>query len=890
MPQDDMNGKDMPPVYDPHGAESRWYRHWEEKGYFHAGAGTGKPPFSMVIPPPNVTGVLHIGHALNNTLQDVMARRKRMQGFEVLWMPGTDHAGIATQNVVEKQLDREGTDRHSLGREKFVERVWQWKQEYGGTIISQLKRLGCSCDWERERFTMDEGCSLAVRTVFKQLYDQGLVYRGEYIINWCPRCHTALSDIEVEHREKSGHLWHLRYPIEGRDDFMVVATTRPETMLGDTAVAVHPSDSRYEDIVGETALLPFMDRRLPVVADAFVDPGFGTGAVKVTPAHDPNDFHLGKRHGLDAVNVLGPDGVVNQNGGSFCGMDRYRARSEIVHQLGRLGLIDKVEEHVHAVGHCYRCDTEIEPYLSTQWFVRMQELASEAIAAVRDGRTRFIPSRWEKIYFDWMEGIRDWCISRQLWWGHRIPVWYCRSCGEMTVAVETPGQCRCGSGRLEQDPDVLDTWFSSGLWPFSTMGWPEHTPELEAFYPTSVLTTAHDIIFFWVARMMMLGLKFMKEVPFRQVCVTALVRDYEGKKMSKSSGNVIDPIDVIEVYGTDALRFSLASIAVPGRDINLSEERIEGSRNFVNKIWNAARLVLVNLDDDAAREEAGDDESRELVDRWIVSRLGGLIETVDLSLEAFNFSAACKALHQFFRGDYCDWFLELAKPGFYGSDPVRARQVRRTASTVLECTLRLMHPVMPFVTEELWQRMPSTGESVMVAPWPSARSFQRDAGAEEQMAVIQSVVTGIRSARSEHSIPPAGRLSAVLVCDSKTGIILGEHGWYLESLAGLSAMEFAGSPPGGDFGIRVVAGGVEVYLAWSGGVNAAEEIDRLGRRVARVEKELERVISKLSNPAFISRAPADVVEGERKKQQELHLKREKLNCQISAVNSMRGSK
>ena len=599
----------MPTAYDPRDVEGRWYELWEDRGYFHAGVDSGRPPFSMVIPPPNVTGVLHMGHALNNTLQDVIARRARMQGFEVLWMPGTDHAGIATQNVVERQLEREGTDRHALGREKFVERVWEWKEQYGGTIIRQLKRLGCSCDWERERFTMDDGCSLAVRTVFKELYDQGLIYRGTYIINWCPRCHTALSDIEVEHEEKAGHLWHIRYPLEDGSGNVVVATTRPETMLGDTAVAVNPADGRYADLVGRMVILPLVGRRIPMITDKFVDPEFGTGAVKVTPAHDPNDFDIGLRHSLEQVNILNPDGTINENGGRYAGMDRYAAREAVVADLAERGLLEKVEDYQHAVGHCYRCHTEVEPYLSLQWFVKMKELALPGIEVVRDGRITFTPKRWEKIYFEWMENIRDWCISRQLWWGHRIPVWYCEDCGEVLVAVQTPEACPCGSRDLRQDSDVLDTWFSSGLWPFSTMGWPAGTPELDVFYPTSVLVTAFDIIFFWVARMIMLGLRFMGDVPFRDVFVTALVRDYEGKKISKSSGNVIDPLDVIEVYGTDALRFTLASIAVPGRDINLAEERIEGSRNFVNKVWNAARLVISNLGD---HEPAGGLDGRRL--------------------------------------------------------------------------------------------------------------------------------------------------------------------------------------------------------------------------------------------------------------------------------------
>ena len=883
---DESQGTRMPKIYDPLAVEGRWYRYWEERGYFHARADTGKRPFSQVIPPPNITGVLHMGHALNNTLQDIIARRRRMQGYEVLWMPGTDHAGIATQNVVERAIAKDGVDRHQLGRQAFVERVWRWKEEYGGTIISQLKRLGCSCDWERERFTMDDGCSLAVRTVFKGLYDQGLIYRGKYIVNWCPRCHTALSDIEVEYKEKSGHLWYVRYPLQDGSGHVVVATTRPETMLGDTAVAVHPDDERYAGMVGKTVILPLVERRIPVITDEFVDPGFGTGAVKVTPAHDPNDFEIGERHGLERVNVLNPDSSINENGGSYRGMDRYEAREAVLADLEERGLLEKTEDHVHAVGHCYRCQTEIEPYLSIQWFVRMEPLALEGIKAVRDGRIKITPRRWEKIYFDWMENIRDWCISRQLWWGHRIPVWYCRECGNIIVEVEEPERCGCGSDDLEQDPDVLDTWFSSGLWPFSTMGWPERTPVLEEFYPTSVLTTAHDIIFFWVARMIMLGLHFMGDVPFREVFVTALVRDFEGKKMSKSSGNVIDPIDVIDVYGTDALRFTIGSIAVPGRDINMSEERIEGNRNFVNKIWNAARLVLANLEEYQPCEEGLIGGEPELADRWILSRMASVISRVDAAMEEYNFSMAGKALYQFVWGEFCDWFLELVKPRLYRGSPEEKNVARDVAWRVLECSLRLLHPFMPFVTEELWQRLPGTGESIMVAPWPSPGEFEEDPEAEAEMGLIQLVVTGIRSARSEHQIPPGGKLDAVLVCeDDEAAGILEREREHLETLAGLSGMRFSGAAPGEGYGIRVVTEGVQAYLSWESGVDPAEEIERLTRRLDKVEAELERCVAKLSNERFIENAPPEVVEKEREKQRELLGKRDKLNGQIEALRA-----
>ena len=642
-------------------------------------------------------------------------------------------------------------------------------------------------------------------------------------------------------------------------------------------------------MAGQNVILPLVGREIPVITDDFVDPEFGTGAVKVTPAHDPNDFEIGLRHDLERINILDPDATVNENGGRYSGMDRYAAREAVVADLEEQGLLERVDDYQHSVGHCYRCATEVEPYLSIQWFVRMGELARAGIDAVRDGRIAFTPKRWEKVYFDWMENIRDWCISRQLWWGHRIPVWYCDDCGGLVVDVEPPSACPCGSTSLRQDPDVLDTWFSSGLWPFSTMGWPEETPELKTFYPTSVLVTAFDIIFFWVARMIMLGLRFMGDVPYREVFVTALVRDFEGKKMSKSSGNVIDPVDMIEAYGTDALRFTVASIAVPGRDINLAEERIEGNRNFVNKIWNASRLVLANLEGYEARAGGPDEQDLELVDRWILGRLAGLISGLDEWMDAYNFSAAGKALQQFFWGEFCDWYLELAKPRFYRGTERERLTAQAVACRVLECSLRLLHPFMPFVTEELWQRLPGAGESIMLAPWPDAGDFRPDLEAEEQMEVVRSVVVGMRSARSEHGIPPSGRLSAVLVCDAETRGILEEYRRYTESLAGLSGMSFAACAPGGEFGIRVVVRGAQVYLAWEQGVDAGEEIERLGKTLAKVEIDLERATAKLANEGFTGKAPPEIVARERAKQVELREKRERLAAQIAALGNARGS-
>ncbi|MBE0616723.1 MAG: valine--tRNA ligase, partial [Proteobacteria bacterium] len=681
--------------YDPHAIEEKWYERWVSAGLFHADPASARPGYSIVIPPPNVTGNLHMGHALNNTLQDVLARYKRMDGFEVLWMPGTDHAGIATQNVVERMLAAEGTNREALGREAFVERVWKWREESGGTIIRQLRRLGASCDWERERFTMDEGLSRAVREVFCRLFDEGLIYRGDYITNWCPRCHTALSDLEVEHEDAEGRLWHLRYPFRDGSGEVVVATTRPETMLGDTAVAVHPDDERYHEHVGKTLVLPLVGREMPLIADGAVDPAFGTGAVKVTPAHDPNDFAMGLRHGLPQVAVIGKDGTMTpEAGAAYAGLDRYEARKRVLADLEAAGALLKEERHAHAVGHCYRCHTVIEPLVSRQWFVKIQPLADAALDAVRDGRTRIVPAQWEKTYYHWMENIRDWCISRQIWWGHRIPAFTCAACGELTVAREDPAVCpRCGADRLEQETDVLDTWFSSALWPFSTMGWPDRTPELAKFYPTSALVTGFDILFFWVARMLMMGLKFMGDVPFRDVYIHALVRDEQGQKMSKSKGNVIDPLEVIDRFGADAFRFTLCAFAAQGRDVRLSTERIEGYSRFVNKVWNAAKFALMNLADfdPAAPEVAFADLLPQ--DRWVLTRLRAAAAEVRRGIEAYEFDKAASAVYQFLWREFCDWYIEMAKGPLYRIDAPEARLgTQQTLVRALDAIFRLLHP------------------------------------------------------------------------------------------------------------------------------------------------------------------------------------------------------
>ncbi len=875
--------EEIPKVYNPADVEEKWYSFWEEQGFFHARCNPEKEPFSIVIPPPNVTGSLHMGHALNNSLQDFIIRRKRMQGMEALWLPGTDHAGIATQNVVERKLAERGLTREDLGRERFLEEVWAWKEKYGSTIISQLKRLGCSCDWERERFTMDEGCSRAVRAVFVRLYQEGLIYRGDYIINWCPRCKTALSDIEVEHEEIDGKLWYIRYDLKDSDEFFYVATTRPETMLGDTAVAVNPHDSRHRHLIGRTAILPLVGRELPIVGDDFVDPEFGTGLVKVTPAHDPNDFEIGKRHNLQEVNIFTEDAVVNQAGGKYAGLDRYEARNAVVRDLESMGYILKVEQHRHGVGHCYRCHTAIEPYLSRQWFVSMKSLAEPGIEAVKDGRIRFTPSRWEKVYFDWMYNIRDWCISRQLWWGHRIPAWHCVKCGEMVVSETDPSSCSCG-GELEQDPDVLDTWFSSGLWPFSTLGWPDETEDLRYFYPTSVLVTAFDIIFFWVARMIMNGIHFMGDVPFREVFFTALIRDESGKKMSKSSGNVIDPLEVIERYGADALRFTLGFIAVPGRDIFLSRERIEGSQHFCNKIWNASRLVLMNLRDFRPQEVREEELDLTLEDRWIRSALSRLISMVDDYFENYNFSEACKALYDFFWGDFCDWFLEMAKVRFYGDDSQARKTAQYVTWSTLECFLRLLHPIMPFITEEIWQRLPREGNSIMVAPWPQALPGHVDERAEREMDFLREVVTCIRRIRSELKIKPSQRIQAILKAGGEEALkIVKENIKHILSLAGLSRLDVDEEVKDPSGYARGVVGSTEIFLPLREAVSFDEEVARIEKELKKLEVDASKAQAKLSNDQFLSRAPLEVVHKERKKLAEITLKMEKLREQLELL-------
>ncbi|MGK7344932.1 MAG: valine--tRNA ligase [Candidatus Nitrospinota bacterium M3_3B_026] len=870
---------DLGKRYEPKKAEERWSREWIEKDAFHAEDESEKPPFSIVIPPPNVTGALHIGHALNNTLQDILVRYKRMDGHNALWMPGTDHAGIATQNVVERQLLAEGTDRRALGREKFIERVWKWREEYGGRITGQLKRMGASLDWERERFTMDEGLSRAVREVFVSLYEQGLIYQGEYMINWCPRCHTALSDVEVEHHERGGHLWSIRYPVEGADKEFVIATTRPETMLGDTAVAVHPEDERYKNLVGKTAVLPIVNRKIPIIADEYVDREFGSGALKITPAHDPNDFEIGERHGLPMLKVIGDDGSMTAEAGApYAGEDRFKARRMIVERLEELGLLAKVEDHRHAVGQCYRCHNIVEPNVSKQWFVRMKPLAGPAIEAVEDGRVRFYPKNWENLYFDWMKKIRDWCVSRQIWWGHRIPAWTCAGCGEVSVLREDPERCpKCGSADMEQETDVLDTWFSSALWPFSTMGWPEKTKTLETFYPTSVLVTSFDIIFFWVARMIMMGLKFTGDVPFRKVYIHALVRDAEGQKMSKSKGNTIDPIEIMEKYGADSMRMTLAALAAQGRDIKLSEERIEGYRNFVNKLWNASRFALMNLEGFDLTGVSVKRNDLDIADRWILSRLQKTTAAVREAFEEFKFNEAAGRLYHFVWGEFCDWYLEMIKPRLTDKEP-GGDAARNVLAFTLERTLRLLSPIMPFVTEELWEKVKPGGGLLALAEYPKVDDALIDEEAEEEMGAVMDVTVAIRNIRAELGAKPSTGLDAVILArdDEKLLDVLRRQGPFIGKLANAKITVITDPSEKPENALVGVAGGAEVFVTPPSPATDEQSRARAEKELARMEKEIEFFERKLSNKKFVENAPQEVVEKDRARLEDYKEKARKL--------------
>ncbi len=872
-----MADDSLPKGYEPHEIEARWRARWETEQTFKADPAAAGEPYCIVIPPPNVTGSLHIGHALNLTVQDVLCRHARQKGKNVLWVPGSDHAGIATQNVVERQLAQEGKTRHDLGRSAFIERVWSWKAEYGGKIQSQIRAMGASVDWSRERFTMDEGLSAAVRKVFVKMYDDGLIYKGDYIINWCIRCHTALADDEVEHEPQRATLWHIAYPLEDGGGRLVVATTRPETMFGDTAVAVHPEDPRYQKFIGKKVRLPLTDRLIPVIADAYVEREFGTGALKVTPAHDHNDWKLGEKHKLEALSVIDENGLMNNKAGRFAGLPKEEARSLAVEALRADGLLVKEESLDHSVGHCYRCHSVVEPLVSTQWFVATTKLAPKARAAV-PSETRIIPDLWEKTYYNWLDNIHDWCISRQIWWGHRIPAWTCQDCGKLIVAAEAPGACACGSTSLVQEEDVLDTWFSSALWPFSTLGWPEKTPDLAKYYPTAVLVTAFDILFFWVARMMMMGQYIMGGAPFRDVYIHALVRDAEGRKMSKSTGNVIDPLEMIKKFGTDSLRFTLAVSAALGRDIRMSEERIEGNRHFVNKLWNAARFALMNFDGvPAAPLPSRSDEN--LHHAWILHRLEQLKDDVSAAFAAYRFNDGAQGLYRFIWNEFCDWYLELIKPDMQAGGE-RAESARAVLNTVLRETLVLLHPVMPFVTAEIWSALPgNAGTDIAGQRYPASRSDCLNLEDAARMELIQGVIGAVRTIRAELNIAPSLRLGALVrpASDADRELLLA-HAGVIKTLARLESLAVEPGLEIPKASASSVVSGNEVIVPLTGAVDFEAELARIAKELAKIDKDLEQINRKLGNPAFVDKAPAEIVEKERAKAAELTDARQKLTA------------
>lgn len=856
--------RELPKVYEPKEVESSIYEMWEKGGYFHAEKDENKKPFTIVMPPPNVTGQLHMGHAMDATLQDTLIRFKRMQGYNALWIPGVDHAGIATQIKVEEVLRKEGKTRYDLGREKFLERVWDWKRQYGNRIVEQQKKLGSSCDWERSRFTMDEVCSKAVREVFVSLYEKGLIYKGSRIINWCPHCATALSDAEVEYVDKPGHLWHLRYPLSDGSGDVIVATTRPETMLGDSGVAVNPADERYQSIVGKTCILPLMNKEIPIVADDYVDMAFGTGCVKMTPAHDPNDFEVGLRHNLEVIRVIDDNGKINALGGQYEGLDRYEARKKIVADLEEQGYLVKVEAHQHNVGTCYRCHNDVEPLISAQWFVKMEPLAKEAIRVVKEGETRFVPERFSKTYLNWMENVRDWCISRQLWWGHQIPAWYCADCGHVTVSREDAACCaKCGSKNIERDPDVLDTWFSSALWPFETLGWPEKTEDLDYFYPTDVLVTGYDIIFFWVARMIFSGCEHAKKTPFHTVLIHGLVRDDQGRKMSKSLGNGIDPLEIIEKYGCDALRMNMVTGNSPGNDMRFYTERCEAMRNFANKLWNASRYVLQNLEE-GAKNELPTLEKLEISDKWILSKLNTLIAEVTENLEKYELGIAVQKIYDFIWDCYCDWYIELTKARLYGEEPERKETARQVLVYVLDQFLRLLHPFMPFITEEIWQSIPHEGEALIVAQWPKYEDALAFPTEEAQMESVMNAIRAVRNRRAEMNVPPSKK-TALYVVTSKPDVFQEGRG-FVERLAYAAEMTLCDAEPAGyEDMVCCTTVDAKLYIPMGQLVDVAKELERIEKEIAKNQKNLMATESKLQNEKFTARAPESVVNAEREK-------------------------
>ena len=877
---------DLPKVFDHASVDKKWYDFWERIGAFQANPNSKRRPFSMVLPPPNVTGWLHIGHALNQTLPDIVARWRRMQGFDVLWLPGTDHAGIATQNVVEKQLLAQGMAREDLGREAFEARVWDWATESRKTITGQMRMLGSSVDWSRERFTLEKNLSTAVRRVFVSLYDEGLIYRGKYMVSWCPRCRTALSDLEVEHKETNGRLYYIRYPYATGKGSVTVATTRPETMLGDTGVAVQPKDKRYCALVGQWVRLPVVNRELRIIADEFVDPEFGTGAVKVTPAHDPNDFAMGQRHGLTQVSVIDEDGRMTKEAGPYAGQDRFEARVGLVEQLDREGLLVRVEEHRHAVGHCQRCGTIIEPLVSQQWFIKIGPLAEPAIQLVKEGRIQFFPENWTKTYFEWMTNVHDWCISRQLWWGHRIPAWHCDVCGEMYVQEVAPQRCACGEA-LRQETDVLDTWFSSGLWPFSTMGWPEPTVDLARYYPTNLLITAHDIIFFWVARMIMLGIKFGGDVPFEKVYITSLVRDEHGQKMSKSKGNVINPLELMEEIGADGFRFTLAALASPGVDISLSEGRLRGYRQFINKIWNASRFVLMNLPEVIERQLSEfPPEQLELCHRWILHRVSEVAGDVEDALEGFRFDVATDRLFHFFWHEYADWYIELVKPHLQEPGEIRDTS-RAVLFEVHDRVLRMLHPFIPFITEEIWQKLPQETEAgrtvdgkhqtIALALFPMKEPAWTDTNAAVTMKLLQELITAIRTVRAERGVRPSSRIHVVIEgADDCEQALLTEHGEYVRRLAGLDSFKFSASVPRSAETVTRVVKNMQVHVPLAGIVDRGAEINRIERELKKLARQRGALEGKLANAAFRTRADPKVVQDTEAQAYSLTLRQTKL--------------
>ena len=877
----------IPKVYDPAAVEKKWYAYWMKQGYFHQEVGKSRPPFSVVIPPPNITGKLHMGHALDNTLQDILVRWHRMMGDNTCWLPGYDHAGLATQIKVEEELKKkEGLTRYDLGREEFVKRVWQWKEEYGDRIVTQLKSLGISCDWDRQRFTMDEGLSRAVREAFVSLYEKGLIYKGTRMINWCVNCRTALSDVEVEHKDDAGHLWYVKYPVDGEEGvYLTIATTRPETMPGDTAVAVNPKDERYGKFVGKKVKLPTTDRLIPVIADDYVDLEFGTGAVKITPAHDPNDYEMGQRQHLDMITVIGQDGKMTKEAGKYAGQDRYECRKNIVADLEAAGLLVKVEECPHSVGHCQRCGHIVEPLVSTQWFVKMQPLVKAAVDCVEDGRTQFVPSRFTKTYTNWMDNLHDWCISRQIWWGHRIPVWYCDDCGEVTASRTDLDRCpKCG-GHVHQDEDALDTWFSSALWPFSTFGWPDKTEELEQFYPTSVLVTGYDIIFFWVARMLVMGMEFMKEIPFKHVFIHGLVRDEQGRKMSKSLGNGIDPLEVVDKYGADTLRFMLITGNTPGNDMRFYWNRIESTRNFANKIWNASRFALMNLD---GYDPKAPRNPYTLADKWILSRLQHTIGEVSSYLDKFELGEAGRLIYDFIWGEVCDWYIELIKPRLYNKDDAAERATAQAVlCQVLGDAMKLLHPFMPFITEEIWQHLPHEGESIMIAPWPHMAGDLLDDAAEKQMTALMDVIKAIRNMRAEVGAAPGHKAPALVLADPELVDVFKNNSDYVCRLGTVDVLTVGGAEDAApENALTAVVTGAKVYLPLKGLIDVEKELARLQKELDGAEKEAKRTAGKLSNAGFLAKAPAEVVEKEKAKQAETEAKIQGLKERMETLRKL----